>query len=99
MPDLIALGKSIGGGLPLAAFGGSSECMDAVVTGRVLHVGTYNGNPLCMAAARTVLGGHLHPSETARVSNETHDSPPTARPHSSCAECPRTSHGSARRGV
>jgi len=66
-PDLIALGKSIGGGLPLAAFGGSSECMDAVVTGRVLHVGTYNGNPLCMAAARAVLGEICTREETTRV--------------------------------
>ncbi len=66
-PDLIAVGKSIGGGLPLAAFGGSEECMDAVVSGRVLHVGTYNGNPLCMAAARAVLGEICTPEETARV--------------------------------
>jgi len=66
-PDLIALGKSIGGGLPLAAFGGSEECMDAVVSGRVLHVGTYNGNPLCMAAARAVLGEICTPEETERV--------------------------------
>ena len=66
-PDLIAIGKSMGGGLPLAAFGGSSECMDAVVSGRVLHVGTYNGNPLCMAAARAVLGEICTPAETGRV--------------------------------
>jgi glutamate-1-semialdehyde 2,1-aminomutase len=67
VPDLIAVGKSIGGGLPVAAFGGSSECMDAVATGRVLHVGTYNGNPLCMAAARAVLGEICTPEETTRV--------------------------------
>ena len=66
-PDLIAVGKSIGGGLPLGAFGGSSDCMDTVATGRVLHVGTYNGNPLCMAAARAVLGEICTPEETARV--------------------------------
>lgn len=71
-PDLIALGKSIGGGLPLAAFGGSEECMDAVVSGRVLHVGTYNGNPLCMAAARAVLGEICTPDETARVIARNH---------------------------
>jgi glutamate-1-semialdehyde 2,1-aminomutase len=67
LPDLVAVGKSIGGGLPLGAFGGSSECMDAVADGRVLHVGTYNGNPLCMAAARAVLGEICTPEETARV--------------------------------
>ena len=65
--DLVAVGKSIGGGLPLAAFGGSADCMDAIATGRVLHVGTYNGNPLCMAAGRAVLDEICTPDETARV--------------------------------
>ncbi len=54
-PDLVCLAKSIGGGLPLGAFGGTQECMDQITTGKVLHLGTYNGNPLCMAAARAVL--------------------------------------------
>ena len=54
-PDLVALAKSIGGGLPLGAFGGSQECMDMITSGKVLHLGTYNGNPLCMAAAKAVL--------------------------------------------
>ncbi len=54
-PDLVALAKSIGGGLPLGAFGGTHECMDQITTGKVLHLGTYNGNPLCMAAAKAVL--------------------------------------------
>ncbi len=67
LPDLMAIGKSIGGGLPLGAFGGSSDCMDAIATGRVLHVGTYNGNPLCMAAARAVLAEICTPEETGRV--------------------------------
>lgn len=66
-PDLVAVGKSIGGGLPLAAFGGSEACMEAIATGRVLHVGTYNGNPLCMAAARAVLGEICSPEETERT--------------------------------
>jgi len=67
VPDLLAVGKSIGGGLPLGAFGGSEECMDAITTGKVLHVGTFNGNPLCMAAARAVLEEICTPEETARV--------------------------------
>jgi glutamate-1-semialdehyde 2,1-aminomutase len=67
VPDLIAIGKSIGGGLPLGAFGGTSDCMDAVASGRVMHVGTFNGNPLCMAAARAVLGEICTPEETDRV--------------------------------
>ena len=67
MPDLIAIGKSIGGGVPLGAFGGAAEWMDAIATGQVLHVGTYNGNPLCMAAARAVLGEICTPEETERA--------------------------------
>jgi glutamate-1-semialdehyde 2,1-aminomutase len=66
-PDLIAIGKSIGGGLPLGAFGGSEECMDTITSGRVIHVGTFNGNPLCMAAARAVLEDICTPEETERV--------------------------------
>ncbi len=53
-PDLVTLAKSIGGGLPLAAFGGRDEVMAAVVDGRMPHFGTYNGNPLVMAAAMAV---------------------------------------------
>lgn len=53
-PDLITLAKSIGGGLPLAAFGGKQEIMDVVVDGRMAHFGTYNGNALVMAAADAV---------------------------------------------
>ena len=67
LPDLIAIGKSVGGGVPLGAFGGSEECMDAIATGRVLHVGTYNGNPVCMAAARAVLDEICTRDETDRV--------------------------------
>ena len=53
-PDLITLAKSIGGGLPLAAFGGKKEFMAPVVDGRMPHLGTYNGNPLVVAAAIAV---------------------------------------------
>ena len=53
-PDLVTLAKSIGGGLPLAAFGGKREVMEVVVDGRMAHFGTYNGNALCMAAAEAV---------------------------------------------
>ena len=53
-PDLVTLAKSIGGGLPLAAFGGTQEVMQVVVDGRMAHFGTYNGNPLVMAAAAAV---------------------------------------------
>ena len=53
-PDLIALAKSVGGGLPLAAFGGREDIMSVITDGRMWHFGTYNGNPLCMAAAAAV---------------------------------------------
>ncbi len=53
-PDLIALAKSIGGGLPLAAFGGRKDIMDTITRGEMWHFGTYNGNPLVMAAAAAV---------------------------------------------
>jgi glutamate-1-semialdehyde 2,1-aminomutase len=63
-PDLVALAKSIGGGLPLGAFGGSEEAMNQITSGRVLHLGTYNGNPLCMAAAKAVLSEVCTPEVT-----------------------------------
>jgi glutamate-1-semialdehyde 2,1-aminomutase len=53
-PDLITLAKSIGGGFPLAAFGGKKEFMQPVVDGRMAHFGTYNGNPIVVAAAIAV---------------------------------------------
>ena len=52
--DLITLAKSIGGGLPLAAFGGRADVMATITEGRMWHFGTYNGNPLVMAAAAAV---------------------------------------------
>jgi glutamate-1-semialdehyde 2,1-aminomutase len=63
-PDLVALAKSIGGGLPIGAFGGKQEYMDEITAMRVLHLGTYNGNPLCMAAAKAVLAEVCTPEET-----------------------------------
>jgi glutamate-1-semialdehyde 2,1-aminomutase len=53
-PDLICLAKSIGGGIPLAAFGGKSEFMTPVTDGRMPHLGTFNGHILAMAAVRAV---------------------------------------------
>jgi glutamate-1-semialdehyde 2,1-aminomutase len=54
-PDLVTLAKALGGGLPTGAIGGTDEAMSAVEDGRVYQVGTYNGNPLVMAAARASL--------------------------------------------
>jgi glutamate-1-semialdehyde 2,1-aminomutase len=50
-PDLTCLGKILGGGLPLAAFGGRSEIMDLLApVGPVYQAGTLSGNPLAVAA-------------------------------------------------
>ncbi len=54
-PDLVTLAKSIGGGFPVGAFGGKAEYMDLITTGEVLHLGTYNGNPLVMSAVKATL--------------------------------------------
>jgi glutamate-1-semialdehyde 2,1-aminomutase len=53
-PDLITLAKSIGGGVPLAAFGGKKKYMDYVTNGKMAHFGTFNGNPLAMAGIRAI---------------------------------------------
>jgi glutamate-1-semialdehyde 2,1-aminomutase len=53
-PDLITLAKSIGGGVPVAAFGGKKKFMSAVTDGRMAHFGTFNGNPLAMAGVRAI---------------------------------------------
>lgn len=55
-PDLTCLGKILGGGLPLAAFGGKREIMDLLAPeGPVYQAGTLSGNPLAVAAGLTTL--------------------------------------------
>jgi glutamate-1-semialdehyde 2,1-aminomutase len=55
-PDLTILGKIVGGGLPLAAFGGRAEVMEQLApSGRVYQAGTLSGNPLATAAGLSVL--------------------------------------------
>ena len=55
-PDLTALGKVIGGGLPVAAFGGSAELMGNMAPlGAVYQAGTLSGNPVAVAAGMTTL--------------------------------------------
>jgi glutamate-1-semialdehyde 2,1-aminomutase len=56
VPDISTLGKIVGGGLPLAAYGGKHEIMDMVApTGPVYQAGTLSGNPLAVAAGLEVL--------------------------------------------
>ena len=55
-PDLTTLGKVIGGGLPVGAFGGKKEIMDCLSPiGPVYQAGTLSGNPLAMAAGSSLL--------------------------------------------
>jgi glutamate-1-semialdehyde 2,1-aminomutase len=54
-PDIVCLAKAMGGGLPCGAIGGTAEVMALIEDGRYEQVGTFNGNPLTMAAARATL--------------------------------------------
>jgi len=55
VPDLVCLAKAIGAGLPCGAIGGTEEAMDMIVKGELDQVGTFNGNPLTMAAMKVNL--------------------------------------------
>jgi glutamate-1-semialdehyde 2,1-aminomutase len=54
-PDLVCVAKALGGGLSTAAIGGRAEVMGLIANGGYEQVGTFNGNPLAMAAARAML--------------------------------------------
>ncbi|MCU1428141.1 MAG: hypothetical protein JWL83_2141 [Actinomycetia bacterium] len=66
VPDLVCVAKALGGGLPCGAIGGSDELMSLIVDGRYDQVGTFNGNPLTMAAARATLLEVLTPDAYRR---------------------------------
>jgi glutamate-1-semialdehyde 2,1-aminomutase len=66
--DLVTLGKNIGGGTPLAAFGGRREFMEQITPmGRAVHYGTYNANPLCVAAGLAALNKVFTPDTHDRM--------------------------------
>ena len=54
-PDLATYAKAIGGGAPLSALAGKAKVMDLIASGKVVHAGSLNGNPLCLSAAKAVL--------------------------------------------
>ncbi|HVA22555.1 MAG TPA: glutamate-1-semialdehyde 2,1-aminomutase [Candidatus Micrarchaeia archaeon] len=54
-PDLSTFAKVLGGGFPVAAFGGRADVMELEATGAVMHGGTYSASPLVLAAAKAVL--------------------------------------------
>jgi glutamate-1-semialdehyde 2,1-aminomutase len=51
VPDLTILGKALGGGFPISSVCGSAAVMEVVAGRTVAHVGTFNANPICAAAA------------------------------------------------
>ncbi|MBX5469729.1 MAG: aspartate aminotransferase family protein [Thermoleophilaceae bacterium] len=67
VPDMVTLAKALGGGLPTGAIGMSEEVARVVEDGSVYQVGTYNGNPLGMAAARASLLEVLTPEAYAHL--------------------------------
>ncbi len=66
-PDLITLAKSLGGGVSVAAIGGTEAVMDHVASGGYEMVGTFNGNPLAMAATRAMLTEVATPAAYQRI--------------------------------
>src|SRR5918992_276671 len=60
-PDIVCLAKAIGGGVPCGAIGGTEEVMGRIADGTYDQVGTFNGNPLTMAASRATLTEILIP--------------------------------------
>jgi len=70
-PDLTTLGKIVGGGLPVGAFGGRADIMAAIAPeGPVYQAGTLSGNPLAVAAGLTMLN-HLNEDVYTRVAAST----------------------------
>ncbi|CAK7260550.1 MULTISPECIES: aspartate aminotransferase family protein [unclassified Shinella] len=72
-PDIAVLGKAIGAGMPISAVTGSRAVMEALVDGRVMHRGTFNGNPLSVSAAIACVerlqrdGAEIYPRMTAQA--------------------------------
>jgi len=66
-PDIICLAKAIGGGVSVAAIGGTEEAMGHVADGGYEMVGTFNGNPLAMAACRAMLCEVATPAAYERI--------------------------------
>src|SRR5512146_286825 len=67
-PDLTCMGKVIGGGLPVGAYGGRADVMAKVAPlGPVYQAGTLSGNPLAMAAGCATLDGLARPGAYDRL--------------------------------
>ena len=66
-PDIVCLAKSIGGGFSLAAFAASRKIMDVIATQKMFHAGTYNTNPVAMAAGLATFREVLTPAAYAHI--------------------------------
>ncbi len=66
-PDMVCLAKALGAGLPTGAIGATDELWGPVLSGDVYMVGTFNGNPLVMAAARANLERVMTPDAYLRL--------------------------------
>lgn len=67
LPDLHCLGKAIGGGMPVGAYGGRKDIMDLISDGSVPGYGTFNGNPMTVAAGLAALEEVLVPEQYERL--------------------------------
>ena len=67
VPDIICLAKAIGGGVSVAAIGGTTDVMRHVAEGEYEMVGTFNGNPLAMAATKAMLYEVATPEAYKRI--------------------------------
>lgn len=75
VPDLTIMGKAVGGGVPFAAMAGKEASFAKIMSGEVVHAGTLNANPLCLAAAKWCLDeilalGESHPQGLISLGHE-----------------------------
>ena len=98
-PDIVTLAKAFGGGVPCGAIGATKELFGPVLRGEHDIAGTFNGNPLTMAAARATLLEVLTPDAYARldsIDRALKDGHPTDHRPLPAA---RVRHGDRREGI
>jgi len=69
-PDLATFGKAIASGFPVSCFAGRADLMELFASGGVMHGGTFNGHPACMAALVATLGELERPETFAALDRE-----------------------------
>ena len=96
-PDIVTLAKAFGGGVPCGAIGATKELFGPVLRGEHDIAGTFNGNPLTMAAARATLLEVLTPDAYARLDSIDRALKDGIRPIIDRYRLPAAMQGSARR--